>query len=155
MKQCIICTKNKSLSEFRFYTRPTYSFYSKKCKRCLSEEKKAWVKANSHKDNERNKAYNKENAERIRSMKLVKNYWPKLTWQEAIIEWNRLYLLQNKVRALCCESYYKLHVDHCHETGVVRGLLCYNCNTGIGRLKDNVIVLQRAIEYLIKFKKSA
>ena len=39
-------------------------------------------------------------------------------------------------------------VDHCHTTGKVRGLLCSNCNTGIGNLRDDVGLLTRAIEYL-------
>jgi hypothetical protein len=41
-----------------------------------------------------------------------------------------------------------LHVDHCHTTGTVRGLLCHGCNTGIGNLKDDPILLQKAINYL-------
>ena len=40
------------------------------------------------------------------------------------------------------------HVDHCHTTGKVRGLLCGNCNSGIGNLKDDVALLKRAIQYL-------
>jgi hypothetical protein len=40
------------------------------------------------------------------------------------------------------------HVDHCHTTGKVRGLLCSNCNTGIGNLRDDVALLHRAIDYL-------
>jgi hypothetical protein len=40
------------------------------------------------------------------------------------------------------------HVDHCHETGKVRGLLCGNCNSGIGNLRDDVGLLRRAIDYL-------
>lgn len=39
-------------------------------------------------------------------------------------------------------------VDHDHDTGVVRGVLCHNCNTGIGRFSDNVELLEKAIEYL-------
>lgn len=39
-------------------------------------------------------------------------------------------------------------VDHCHDTGKIRGLLCSNCNTGIGNLRDSKELLQRAIEYL-------
>jgi hypothetical protein len=41
-------------------------------------------------------------------------------------------------------------VDHNHETGKVRGLLCRGCNHGIGNLKDDPSVLQSAAEYLIK-----
>lgn len=41
-----------------------------------------------------------------------------------------------------------LSVDHCHTTGRIRGLLCSDCNTGIGKLRDSVKVLQNAIRYL-------
>jgi hypothetical protein len=41
-----------------------------------------------------------------------------------------------------------LAVDHCHTTGKVRGLLCNNCNRGIGHLKDSVEILEAAINYL-------
>jgi len=41
-----------------------------------------------------------------------------------------------------------LVVDHCHSTGKVRGLLCSNCNRGIGMLQERVDILQNAIDYL-------
>lgn len=41
-----------------------------------------------------------------------------------------------------------LAIDHCHKTGVIRGLLCCDCNTGIGKLKDDPRVLRQAAEYL-------
>jgi hypothetical protein len=41
-----------------------------------------------------------------------------------------------------------LVVDHCHDTGNVRGLLCHNCNRGIGLLQDSVSNLESAIKYL-------
>ena len=41
-----------------------------------------------------------------------------------------------------------LSVDHCHTTGRIRGLLCSDCNTGIGKLKDDTKILQSAIRYL-------
>lgn len=40
------------------------------------------------------------------------------------------------------------HVDHCHETGKIRGLLCNDCNIALGKFNDSVEKLQRAIYYL-------
>lgn len=41
-----------------------------------------------------------------------------------------------------------LTVDHCHKTGKVRGLLCFDCNTALGKFKDNTELLETAIGYL-------
>lgn len=46
-----------------------------------------------------------------------------------------------------------LVVDHCHDSGEVRGLLCHKCNAGIGFFRDNTEFLANAITYLNKFKK--
>ncbi len=42
----------------------------------------------------------------------------------------------------------RLSIDHCHATGVVRGLLCDNCNHAIGHVKENVRVLKEMILYI-------
>lgn len=57
---------------------------------------------------------------------------------------------QRNLCAICKEKQEGkiLCVDHDHKTGEVRGLLCGNCNLGLGNLKDNVQILQFAIEYL-------
>jgi hypothetical protein len=39
-------------------------------------------------------------------------------------------------------------VDHCHDTGRIRGLLCNLCNVGLGALRDSPQLLQKAIHYL-------
>lgn len=41
-----------------------------------------------------------------------------------------------------------LSIDHCHETGRVRGLLCAQCNHAIGNMRDDPDLLKRAAEYL-------
>lgn len=48
-----------------------------------------------------------------------------------------------------------IHVDHCHETMKVRGLLCSRCNVGIGLLNDSIERLKIAIEYLSNAKRPA
>jgi len=40
------------------------------------------------------------------------------------------------------------HIDHCHTTGKIRGLLCCRCNQGLGAFRDNVEILKAATEYL-------
>lgn len=40
------------------------------------------------------------------------------------------------------------HVDHCHETNKVRGLLCSRCNLSLGGFQDNIVLLLNAIKYL-------
>ena len=46
----------------------------------------------------------------------------------------------------------RLCVDHCHSTGKIRGLLCTNCNQGIGHLKDDLNIIKSAIRYLEEYK---
>ena len=64
-------------------------------------------------------------------------------------EYDRLVASQNGQCAICA-AVTKLCVDHCHETGKVRGLLCLTCNTGIGHLKDSIEIIRQALYYLEK-----
>lgn len=49
-----------------------------------------------------------------------------------------------------CDATERLVLDHCHNTGVIRGVLCNTCNSGIGMLKDNPELLKKGIEWLTK-----
>jgi hypothetical protein len=59
---------------------------------------------------------------------------------------------QNGQCAICGttqpEGKGRFHVDHCHTTGRVRGLLCHHCNTMLGLAKDSAQTLNKAIHYL-------
>ncbi len=66
-------------------------------------------------------------------------------------EYEDMFIAQGRVCAICPNPprpNRKLAVDHCHETGRVRGLLCERCNVGLGMFKDNETLLLNAIGYL-------
>lgn len=75
-----------------------------------------------------------------------------------IEEYTALLLRQGGRCAICNSASTKrtrsayFAVDHNHETGKVRGLLCNNCNIGIGALEDSVTYLMNAVQYLEKTK---
>ena len=63
-------------------------------------------------------------------------------------EYSELLQQRNGVCDICKMLQKKLVIDHNHITGMVRGVLCHNCNKGIGFLKDNTTILNNAIKYL-------
>jgi hypothetical protein len=62
---------------------------------------------------------------------------------------------QNNLCAICKkpeQQRRRLSVDHDHETDAIRGLLCMNCNAGLGNLRDSIELLEAAAEYLRSYK---
>jgi hypothetical protein len=51
-------------------------------------------------------------------------------------------------RCAVCDRSMPLAADHCHDTGLVRGFLCQQCNTAAGQLKDSPVLAQRLTNYL-------
>jgi hypothetical protein len=78
------------------------------------------------------------------------------TYGITVQEYNEMSAAQGHVCAVCGKPESRtrngetqhLAVDHCHDTGRVRGLLCNNCNRALGLLKDDADVLRKAIGYL-------
>lgn len=61
--------------------------------------------------------------------------------------------LQDNKCAICeLPLQKKFNIDHCHKTKEVRGILCTTCNTALGKFKDDVFILTRAVNYLQKFE---
>lgn len=67
-----------------------------------------------------------------------------------LVEYERLSVSQGGVCAICKQAAegYELHLDHCHATGRVRGLLCACCNTALGKFRDDVTILRAAADYI-------
>jgi len=68
-------------------------------------------------------------------------------------DYERMLAEQGGVCAICGGDgkegrFGMLHVDHCHKTGKVRGILCDSCNLALGKFRDDPKVLRRAAEYV-------
>lgn len=83
-------------------------------------------------------------AKRQRAAKLKRVYG--ITQQD----YDRIFAAQRGTCAICYESLARVraHLDHDHDTGAVRGILCCSCNRGIGYLRDNHEIARRAALYL-------
>jgi len=136
-KTCKTCGKTKSYDEF-----PNGRLYSDgKRPHCITCRR-----ASERKSYHKNKHKNPYVYEVDKDSKLKRAYG--ISYQEylTILE------VQQNSCAICGVDQEDVSrafaVDHCHDTGKIRGLLCSNCNTGIGNLRDDVGLLERAIEYL-------
>ena len=94
----------------------------------------------------RSRLWNRLNKNHIRSQRLLEKYGITLEDYEVMLE------NQNHTCKICGTDAPRgvgaWKVDHCHTTGNVRGLLCNNCNVGLGLFKDDPAVLASAIKYL-------
>lgn len=130
MKTCSDCKQEKSENKF-YIDRRSKTGRSSKCKECSKRVSKAWY----------------ETSEKYRQ--IIRNSGLKHRFGITADDYYEMLQAQDGCCFICKHKDEKhLHVDHCHETGVVRGLLCKNCNHGLGNFRDNKEFLSNAIEYL-------
>lgn len=97
------------------------------------------------------KAYNMTHADKKKNAALIKKYG--ITLQE----YRTILSVQPDCPICGCKLQEKGHapssavVDHCHETGLIRGIICLACNTGLGMFRDNIAALMNAKLYLQKW----
>lgn len=130
LRRCPYCNKDKPSESFA----RTSSY----CEPCRKQYRRDNI--------ERTRAYTAANRDRIRDASFRKIYGITLE------HYNHLLSKQNGRCALCRTDVPggrgHFHVDHNHETGKVRGLLCHNCNIGLGNFRDNPELLRRAARYI-------
>ena len=147
MKTCKRCSQTKELLEF-FKNVKRKDGVSTYCKPCQLEYQRA--RYNNPESHERNKMdrniYLKNRKDSTRK------WYLKTTYGLTPEQYENLYN-DSDGRCYICkeEKEYYLHVDHNHKTGEVRGLLCNHCNRGIGIFKENINILESAIQYIRKY----
>lgn len=146
MKRCPKCKRTKRNSSFGISGSRLKSW----CKDCDNADRRRHYRENRKRLIAQSRAWQKRNRNlylKIKRESVLK------TFGLTIRDWNNLYKQQGKGCAICGvkkNSDRRLAVDHDHRTGNVRGLLCTPCNQGLGKFKDNIELLQNAIQYLMK-----
>lgn len=161
-KKCSRC-EHLLYKEYFYKSKQTKDGLAVYCRRCESARKKEarkdpklaqnmrdankkWYEANKDKKQLQNKTWLKNNKAKTRDTNLKNRFGIDLG------DYNTLLESQDRKCAICGVEYdsldYEMHVDHCHSSGKIRGLLCKPCNLGLGLFKDNSETLLKAIEYL-------
>jgi recombination endonuclease VII len=97
---------------------------------------------------EASKRWQSRNRELVKKRK--RGYRLKYGYGMSVDDYNSLYTAQDGRCVTCARFFEKLVVDHDHQTRKVRGLLCFNCNSALGFVEDDILVLRAMIEYLEK-----
>lgn len=131
-KVCTECGIEKPRSDY--YLRKNGHLQSGRCKACTNACKKRKAAEEKWRD---------ANPDQIRRARDARKYG--ISAEES----DRLRAVTNcQICGVSIEGMSQ-HIDHCHETGRVRGVLCTNCNLMLGNAKDNPETLRRAIDYLL------
>jgi hypothetical protein len=134
-KICSTCAQEKTLS--CFYARGDCKGYRHQCKDCMRiRQAKRWAE---------NSDFRERGIKRSRRWQRQKFYGLSLDQEQNFLE------TQKNSCAICNKPFKTdadYHVDHCHNTNQVRGLLCPSCNKALGLFKDNAEALRRAAIYV-------
>lgn len=137
---CSTCKQVKCTTEFHKDSSNKYGV-SYACKQCAN--------ANTR----RHHTVNKDSIEY--NSKKRSSYF-KVKYSISLEERNKILEEQDNSCAICFTPLLSegtlTHTDHCHTTGKLRGILCTNCNRGLGHFKDNIHNMKNAIAYLEYFK---
>lgn len=144
------CTRCKNTGEF-------YPDKSKKdgihpiCVACHKQYKKELHARDSEaRDRQllRSKKYRELNPEKNKIA--ITNATLKKKYGITLEEYNLMLVKQNNKCAVCGDFPIKqrLHVDHKHTTGKIRGLLCQSCNVSIGKMKEDPLLLRKLASYI-------
>lgn len=130
-KKCFICNSIKTRDNF-YSDKSRVDGMSSYCKECTARKNKKW---------------------RDQNPRLIaeSSLWTrrKIFYGITKDDFYKMMEEQNNCCKICQNIIDKsAHVDHCHETGKVRGILCLHCNKGLGFFKDNIVNLENAIKYL-------
>ena len=139
MRRCTECGETKPLSEF-WKDRSKKHGYSAKCKVCKTAIYNLYRKTNGY---DKKRYWKNPDSEQERHLR--RKYGITLS------DYDEMFRSQKGKCAVCGIEHSggkRFDVDHCHSTGVVRGLLCTNCNRMIGHANDDPQRLRSAAQYL-------
>lgn len=154
-KICTKCGIEKILTDFHFHKAGKFQRISW-CKDCQRQQRKEYHLLHKKESKEYSKIYNLKNKEVLKIRRL------KYRYGITIEDYNNKLIEQNGVCAICekketkfdprANDFRRLSVDHNHKNGKIRGLLCTNCNTALGRFNDDIKMLYNTINYLKKYQ---
>jgi hypothetical protein len=161
MKVCWICGEAKPLDDF-YRAEGTRDGHRGECKACNRAAKRERYASDPQKYVGMVRRWQRENPERLREYRRERNARPEIKRQQRDMYYRRTYGLsaddvdemldaQHGGCAICGtkpERVASMHIDHDHEHGHLRGLLCVTCNQGLGQFRDDPALLLRAIVYL-------
>ena len=145
-KVCSKCGTLKPLSEF-YKNKSRHRGIKSECKKCANEYH------SRHNHTPSGRAINKRYRNSIKGRLVSRRMKLKAYYGITIEEYDRMLEKQNNCCAICKTNtpsgkYGRFHVDHCHKTNKIRGILCDSCNRMLGFAKDSINVLLNAIKYL-------